>query len=1153
MAERVEGARFLAVVGPSGSGKSSVVAAGLIPALRRGAIPGSERWYVAQMHPGISPFDELAAALLRLAADPAPPVTHHLDGEDGLLIAAEAVLTDKDAELLIVVDQFEEVFTLVSDEVRANFLTALAVAATDPRSRARVIVTLRADFYDRPLSYRRFGELLGSRTEALAALTVEELERAISGPAERVEVEIEPSLLAEVVSNVADQPGALPLLQYALTELFENKKGGSLTLRAYREVGGFSGAIARRAEDLYGRAGQPGKNAIQQLFLRLITLGTEGSEDTRRRVLRAELGSLEVDPIAMDSAIGSFGAHRLLSFDRDSATRGSTVEVAHEALLREWGRLRGWVEGAREDVRTHRRLAAAASEWMEAGRDPSFLLRGDRLIRFDVWTTSSALAVTRDERAFLEASLAQRASEQADEEARAARESSLERRSVRRLRALVALFATLALVAAGLTTITVIQAQRTEREARLATARELAAAAVANLDIDPERSILLALEAVDLTREPDGTVVREAEEALHRALQRSRVVLTVPQGGGLAVSPDGARFATTGQDGTATVWEMDAGTPGMVLSGHNGRVNDIAFSPDGGRLATAGSDGTIRVWDGISGAQISVLRGHDGAAWSAVFSPDGRRLATTGDDATVRIWDVARGTQEMVLTGPANENGLFNPVRTSFSPDGTRLASPRRDGTVRIWNLATGGAPVVLLGHDWNVADVAFSPDGRRVATASLDGTARIWDAASGAQLTTLSGHKGNVHAVDYSPDGGRVATGASDAIARIWDARSGALLMSLAGHTGEIDEVAFGPDGDRLLTASKDGTTRLWDVSVAGGRDWLTVPGPSVRYGAVSFSPDATTFAVPGQLDGVTIRDVNTGEALLSLQGHDATVASMAFSPDGRRLATAAGSSATHRAANQTVPIWNTSTGELAMTLTGHDDEVSAVAFSPDGRRLVTGSYDGTMRIWDAVNGAELRVRDVSAELYALAFSRDGRYILTGVDDSGLVTVWDADTLAPMGELRGHTGYVNSVAYIPDGRAVTASADGTARIWDLGSARELATLRGHTGTVFSVAVSPDGETLATSGTDGLTKLWDVATGRELLTVFGHDQTVYASPSAPTVGFSPPLAWTERSPYTYCRSTNSGSWPRSGSPVHSPTRSAVSTSTWKPVLGGRRR
>jgi WD40 repeat protein len=662
-----------------------------------------------------------------------------------------------------------------------------------------------------------------------------------------------------------------------------------------------------------------------------------------------------------------------------------------------------------------------------------------------------------------------------------------------------AVFLVVALLAGGLALVQRGRARdeavRAENQARISSAHELAAASVANLDVDPERSVLLALAAVDATWKADRPVVPAAEEALHRALQESRVVLTVPQGRGIAVSADGKRFATTGEDGTATVWETDTGKRLLTLLGHKGAVNGIAFSPDGSLLATTGDDRTVRLWDAASGRQVHVLRGHRELVLGVAFSPDGRLLATSSKDGTVRIWDVAAGTQDLVLRGPPGEEfSNYSGLTPAFSPDGSRVASGGWFSTP-IWDLATGKIAMVLPRQPWEAVAVAFSPDGTRIATDKhLD--AQTWDAATGKPLTTFFGHTGDVLSIAYSPDGTRIATAGADGTAQVWDAATGESLLTLAGHSIGVQQVAFTPDGDRLLTGGMDGTARLWDISPTGGRDWLTVPGPANRQGGVNFSPDGTSFAVPGQVTGVRIRDVETGAKIITLKGHDATIRRMAFSPDGTRLAGSDGSGQGNTWV-KTVPIWDVTTGELVMTLKGHTGPVSAVVYSPDGRRLATGNWDGTVRLWDAFSGKELDAVDAGSAAYALAFSPDGRWLVSNNDRHDSLIVWDADTLERRGKLRGHTDDIQDVAFGPDGKVVTGSWDGTAKIWDLESGRELATLRGHTGAVMGVAVSPDGALVATGSQDGTAKLWDLATGREKLTLFGHDNIVN------TVAFSP--------------------------------------------------
>jgi ABC-type glycerol-3-phosphate transport system substrate-binding protein len=539
LAEEVDGSRLLAVVGPSGSGKSSLVRAGLLPALRRGALPGSDAWFATELVPGIHPFDELEVALLRVAIDPPVDLAGLLTRDEGALprLVGRMLPADEQTELLLVVDQLEELFTLTSSESeRSAFLAAIAGATTDPQSRLRVVVTMRADFYDRPLLDAHFGPLLATRTEAITPLVPDELERAIAGPAERLGVSLEPSLVADMVADVADQPGALPLLQYSLTELFERRRGRTMTLEAYREIGGVSGALAGRAEDLFGRMDAVGQEACRQLFLRLVALG-EGGEDTRRRVPRSELDELEVDRRSVDAAIEVFGRYRLLSFDRDECTREPTVELAHEALLRVWGRLREWIDEGREDVRTHRRLAASADEWVASGGDPSFLVTGARLERLASWASETRLAFDHREREFVQKSLKRHEAEIEAERTRHEHERSLERRSMRRMRALIAVLAAAALLASGLTAVAVSRGREAERrrvEAILGAEREMAgrltAASVASLDADPAMSLRLALHSVDMMAALGEPVPSATVEALHWGLQEAGVEYPVADG-----------------------------------------------------------------------------------------------------------------------------------------------------------------------------------------------------------------------------------------------------------------------------------------------------------------------------------------------------------------------------------------------------------------------------------------------------------------------------------------------------------------------------------------------------------------------------------------------------------------------------------------------
>ncbi|MBN2304118.1 MAG: protein kinase [Anaerolineae bacterium] len=1128
--------RFLAVVGPSGSGKSSLVKAGLIPALRDGVVPGSERWFVVNMLPGPDLLTELETALLSVARRPIDNLREQLAAHHrGLVSATERVLEDTDGDVLLVIDQFEETFTAVHDEAqRAQFLALLHTAVTAPESRVRVIITLRADFYDRPLLYEDFGALVRARTCVVLPLTTAELEQAIVEPARRAGAQVEPNLIAAIVADVRKEPGALPLLQYALTEVFERRQGRVMTMEGYEAINRATGALARRAERVYEGLFPVQQDVAQQVFLRLVTLG-EGSEDVRRRTRHAELVSIVPDQDVLQDVLDIFGRHRLLSFDHVPATREPTVEVAHEALIREWGRLRDWLNASREDMRQQRRLAGHVAAWRNADQDPSYLLRGVQLQQFEFWSAQTNLALTEHERDYMAASIDIREKQQAQEQARQERLAALEARARRFQRRLSAMMFVAMIVALVLSLLAFDQREeaRSARDAAqynaalAQTEAESAAtaAAVAQQRADEIQSLALAEDAsrafenheidtalalaLEANRIPDPPV--QVQSVLSELAPTAAIRLLEGHTGSVgtvAMIPDGTHAISGGDDGLLLVWDLTSGEMVQILTGHTDQVRSIAVTPDGTRAISGADDAAVIVWDLESGEALYTLTGHADDVFAVAVSPDERRVISGSRDQTLILWDLDSG--EAIRQYGAGETGHESRVTcVAFSPDGQTVLSGSADKTLILWDVASGGILGRLEGHEDVITSAAFSPNGRQILSASADKTLVLWDVQSLTIVNRLIGHTERVTAVAFGPGGRWAVSGAGNPFAGassdnsliLWDLFLGQPVRVYRGHSRSITGVAVSPDGRTIISAAADSTLRVWAVEFDIEFDHWAVA--DARFDAVAFSPDRTLAILDTGLLAIWPHDSTAEARQFALSGHDGPVNAVAVSPDGTQALTAS--------ADHTLILWDLETGDMLRRFAGHSNEVNAVIFTPDGTRALSASRDRSLILWDVASGDPLRVFEKlhTNVINAVAISSDGAYALSASEDQTLI-LWNLATGEMLRSLHGHDGGVTAVTFSPDGRrALSGAQDKKIVLWDVGTGTIIQRFgdeaSGHTDWVTAVAFSVDARLAISGSRDRTVRIWDLASGQEVrrydafsadvlaLSPAAGGQTVYAA------------------------------------------------------------
>jgi WD40 repeat protein len=1069
--------RLLPIYGPSGSGKSSLARAGLIPELARRPLPGYARTRVAVLVPGTHPLEALASVLARVATNDPTPVakTREFVGElekvnkegdyDGLRRIANVLPDIAVSPLIVLVDQFEEVYSLCEkQEERDAFIGNLLTGASLRSRYVSVIVTLRSDFLGETQKHLDLNRLFAEQGFLVPTMDEEELRQAISQPAQRAGHPLDNATIELLIKDTEGREGALPLLQFALTRIWSGLASGKEPAETLKNIGGVGGALAGEAQRIYESLKPEEQDIARRVFVGLVQLG-EGTKDTRRRTEIQKVVSQRDTPEQVKQVMARFSAPgaRLITLAANANTE--TAEVTHEALFDYWQQLNDWLDSSRSDIRFQRRLDEAAVHWDDNGRPEGNLWRPPDLDLLRRYHQRAGDDMTSLQVEFFKAS-----------------ERFENNRHRRRQMSIGSLVAAL-VVTTGSTLLALVQLQRAQRQR----AEQLAATAKVQLSSQPVDAAINAIAGIGLDRSafakfPNHPLSASIQGSLLDVIQvnkeQNQWQYTVPVLS-VAFSPNGKQIVSGGEDSTVRRWNATTGKPiGQPFRGHTSGVYFVAFSPDGQQIVSGSWDNTVRRWDATTGKPVGQpLRGHRNELTSVAVSRDGKQIASGSTEYdTVRLWDTTTGKH----IGQPFRGHTVPVFSVAFSPDGKQIVSGSADKTVRRWDTTTGkpiGQP--LRGHRNEVISVAVSPDGKQIVSGSADKTVRRWDATTGKLIgQPLREHTDAVTSVAVSPDSKQIVSSSLDNTVRRWDATTGKPIgQPFIGHTDTVTSAAFSPDSKQIVSGSDDKTMRLWDATTGKpiGQSFIRNRS-AVR--PVASSPDGKQIVSSSWDNTVRRWNATTGKPIgQPLRGHTSRVCSVAFSPDGQQIV-----SGSH---DNTVRRWNATTGKpIGQPLRGHTDAVCSVAFSPDGKQIVSSSWDNTVRWWDATTGKPIGqpLRGHTREVTSVAFSPDDKQIVSGSDDK-TVRLWNATTGKPIGQpFIGHTDAVTSVAFSPDSKQiVSGSRDSIVRLWNATTGKPIGQpFIGHTSGVNSVAVSPDSKQIVSSGEDSTVRLWDATTGKPI-------------------------------------------------------------------------
>lgn len=1127
--------RFLAVVGTSGSGKSSVVRAGLLPEVLGGGMSGvGSAWEIALMRPGGNPVGNLAKSLCQAGlydeddADTLHQLTATLTRSSlGLVEAVRQSDIEDDVNLLIVVDQFEEIFRFhqrssANEDVAAAFVNLLLQSSKQNQHSIYIVLTMRSDFLGDCAQFRGLAEAINDGEYLIPRLSRQQLQSAIEGPVKVGGGEISFRLVQELLNDVGRDQDQLPVLQHALMRTWEfwevdRDNGQVLDLCHYESAGGMQQALSRHADEIF--EGLP-SDRLRLVAEHLFKAVTEFGADNRgiRRPVRLErlcaiINATQDEATQVISAFRKQGRTFLMPMENVELTRETVVDLSHESLMRVWQRLRGWVDEEAASARIYRRLAETAVLHHDdrAGlyRDPDLQIALDWRERTQPTQEWARRYHSGFDQALRFLDVSNKAKQAEIEAHEAARKHELEQaqklaetesahaaaavRAARRLRYLAVVMAVVALTAIVASVAAIVLKQQADVASRAALANEAEAKQAANEANRAKEEAEAAEREAKIQSARADEEAKNAQAALDENERAKRAQyfhqITLANWAWRSDDIDKAKEFLSGCPHELRNWEWGylnrlCNLKTISLVRGSNQVQSACFSEDSRYLALAYDDGSVAVWDVPKAKQIHTLKAHTERVTAVAFS--GIRLASASADNSVKLWNARSGKELYTL------NGHTEPVRdVSFSRNGRLLASASEDDTVRIWSVYSGQETGMLSGHTDDVLAVVFGPHSIRLASGCQDGTIKVWNVNSREEVIELTGHEDSVSDLIFGADMNQLRSVSNDMTLRQWDVANRRVLRS-ESRAGAVQSVALSTDWRRIATASDDQTVTIWDATAFEKiRTLKRHPDPV----ALAFSPDGKWLATAG-------REVRlTEQEDIKLTGHGQRVRGVAFSPDGLRLASVG--------LDKTLRFWDTSSGKSVsrgfdlfrrfglVKEKEHQGEIFCVAYSPDGQLLATSSQDQTIKLRHAKTGQIIRTLKHSANVRSVSFSPDSRQLASACNDRR-IRLWDAATGTEIKKFTGHTDFVTCVAFSSDGqRLASSSMDRTVKIWDIAAGRESSTLDDHSDIVITVVFSPDGKYIASAGADKIIKLRDSTSGDVMGSFVGHTNMVLA------IAFSP--------------------------------------------------